>query len=87
LMKVMFAPMEPLFRVAGLPAIFSRERVAATVHLNYSSAKAQRELGWTFPAAANMWPQIVERERQLLALRTGLRAKLRPMETVPAAGD
>jgi dihydroflavonol-4-reductase len=87
LMKVMFAPLEPLFRLAGLPAIFSRETVAATVHLNYSSAKAQRELGWSFPAAASMWPQIVERERQLLALRTGLRAKLLPTEVVPGDGD
>jgi dihydroflavonol-4-reductase len=88
LMKVMFAPMEPLFRLAGLPAVFSRETVAASIkHLNYSSAKAQRELGWTFPAAADMWPQIVERERQLLALRTGLRAKLRPMEVMPGEAD
>ena len=84
LMKVMFAPMEPLFRLAGLPAVFSRETVAAGAHhLNYSSAKAQRELGWRFPLAADMWSQIVERERQLLVLRTGLRAKLRPMEVVP----
>jgi len=82
IMKVMFTPMEPLFRLAGLPAVFSRETVAASEHLNYSSAKAQRELGWRFPAAADMWPQIVERERQLMALRTGLRAKLRPMEVV-----
>jgi dihydroflavonol-4-reductase len=87
LMKVMFAPLEPLFRMVGLPAIFSRETVAATVHLNYSSAKAQRELGWSFPAAANMWPQIVERERQLLALRSGLRAKLLPLEVIPDEGD
>jgi nucleoside-diphosphate-sugar epimerase len=83
LMKVMFTPMEPLFRLAGLPAIFSRETVAASTNLNYSSAKAQRELGWTSPAAADMWPRIIERERQLLTLRSGLRAKLRPMETTP----
>jgi dihydroflavonol-4-reductase len=83
MMKVMFAPMEPLFRLAGLPAVLSRETVAASYPLNYSSAKAQRELGWRFPAAADMWPQIVERERQLLALRTGLRAKLRPVDVVP----
>jgi len=88
LMKVMFAPIEPLFRLAGLPAIFSRETVsAASVHLNYSSAKAQRELGWTFPAAADMWPQIIERERKLLALRTGLRSKLLPMEAIADNGD
>ena len=83
LMKVMFGPIEPLFRLAGLPAIFSRETVAASYHLNYSSGKAQRELGWSYPRAADMWPQIIERERQLLALRTGLLAKLRPMEVVP----
>lgn len=86
-MKVMFAPMEPLFRLAGLPAVFSRETVAASDHLNYSSAKAQRELGWRCPLAADMWPQIIERERQLLALRTGLRAKLRPMDVSPAVSS
>jgi len=41
----------------------------------------------TFPAAADMSPQILERERQLLALRTGLRAKLRPMEVIPGEGE
>ena len=82
-MKALFAPLEPLFRLAGLPAIFSRETVAATVHLNYSSAKARRELGWTFPAAADMWPKIIERERALIAMRAGLRAKLLPMEVAP----
>jgi hypothetical protein len=30
-----------------------------------------------------MWPQIIERERQLLALRSGLLAKLRPLDVVP----
>src|SRR5262245_25942759 len=66
-MKVMFAPIEPLFRLAGLPAIFSRETVAAAAHhFNYSSAKAQREVGGSFPAAADWWPQMVEQERALL---------------------
>ena len=87
LMKVVFAPMEPLFRLAGLPAVFSRETVAATAHFNYSSAKAQRELDWSFPVAADMWPEIIERERQLLTLRTDLRAKLRPMDVIPGQTD
>src|SRR5215470_4187837 len=87
LMKAMFVPLEPLFRLAGLPAIFSRETVKATVHLNYSSAKVQRELGWSFPSAADMWPQIIERERRILELRTGVRAKLRPMEAVPSESE
>src|SRR5262249_35592877 len=86
LVKVMFSPLEPLFRLAGMPAIFSRETVAATVHLNYSSAKAEHELGWSFPLAADMWPRIIQRERALLALRTGLRAKLLPMEVASGAG-
>jgi hypothetical protein len=65
-------------------SVFLRESVAAGAHhLNYSSAEAQRELGWTFPSAADMWPQIIERERQLLALRSGLLAKLRPLDVVP----
>jgi hypothetical protein len=87
LMKFVFAPLEPIFRIAGLPAIFSRETVMATVHLNYSSAKAQRELGWSFPKSAEMWPQIIEQERRLLTLRAGLRAKMLPMEATPADLD
>lgn len=83
--KLMFMPMEPLFRLAGLPAVFSRETVAAGAHhLNYSSAKAERELGWTHPRASDMWPAIIERERHLLSFRKGLRAKLRPLEIPPS---
>jgi dihydroflavonol-4-reductase len=85
-MKAMFAPLEPLQRLAGLPAVFSRETVAAAAHhLHYSGAKARRELGWSFPAAADMWPQIIERERRLLGLRSSLLAKLRPLEVTPDA--
>jgi len=79
LMKLQFAPLEPLQRALGLPAFFSRESVAAaTVSLNYVSNKARRELGWAHPTAAEMWPRIIRRERELLAQRRGLRAKLRP---------
>jgi hypothetical protein len=57
-MKVMFAPLEPLLRLAGLPAIFLRETVEATVHLNYSSARAQRELGWSAWLARRGWLRL-----------------------------
>jgi dihydroflavonol-4-reductase len=82
LAKVMFAPMEPLQRAVGLPAFISRETVSASMYLNYSSAKAQRELGWLPRPAREMWLGIVDQELLLLASRRkrDLVSRLKPAE-------
>jgi dihydroflavonol-4-reductase len=83
LARAMFAPLEPLQRLAGLPAVVSRETVAANVSLNYSGAKAQRELGWTYLPAREMWSGIIDRELELLAGRQkrDLASRLKPVAT------
>lgn len=85
LAALMFAPMEPLQRWAGLPAFISRETVEATgISYNFSSAKAQRELGWTYRPAKEMWNDIIEQELKLLAGRRkrDVVSRLKPVETV-----
>lgn len=83
LAKLMFAPLEPFQRLLGLPAFISRETVSASVTGNYSSAKAQRELGWTYQPARPMWADIVDEEIKLLSMRKkrDLVSRLRPVET------
>ncbi len=83
LAKLLFAPLEPLQRLIGLPAAISRESVSANFSMNFSSAKAQRELGWTYIPAREMWLGIVDRELELLASRKkrDLASRLKPMET------
>lgn len=84
-MRPQMALMEPLQRMAGLPAFMSRDAVDATrAHLDYSSAKAQRELGWTHPDADSMWDSIIRRERDLMAVRHGFLGKLRHQPVVEA---
>jgi dihydroflavonol-4-reductase len=82
LAKVMFAPMEPLQRALGLPAFISRETVSASMNLNYSSTKAQRELGWVHRPAREMWLSIIDQELVLLANRTkrDVVSRLNPVE-------
>ena len=82
LAKVMFAPVEPLERLGGLPAVVSRETVRASVSMNYSSEKARRELGWTYLPAHEMWVGIIDRELELLAGRKkrDLVSRLKPVE-------
>lgn len=78
------ALMEPLLRAAGLPAFLSREAVDIGVTgLNYSAAKATRQLDWPHPDAAALWDRIVTEERRLMGLRTGFRDRLRPLPVVP----
>ena len=79
----MFAPLEPLQRAVGLPAFVSRESVSATVSMNYSGAKAQRELGWTYRPARQMWLDIIDQELGLLTSRKkhDLVSRLKPVET------
>jgi hypothetical protein len=71
-MRPQMALMEPLQRMAGLPAFMSRDVVdVSSGHLDYSSAKAERELGWTHPDIETMWDAIIHRERELMAGRAG----------------
>jgi nucleoside-diphosphate-sugar epimerase len=78
LMRLQAALLEPLLRAAGLPAFLSRDAVDATkAHLNYSSAKASRDLGWSHPGIEEMWERIVGRERELMGQRRGFRERLK----------
>jgi dihydroflavonol-4-reductase len=83
LAKIMFAPLEPLQRLAGLPAAVSRETAsAASISMVYSSAKAQRELGWSYRPAKEMWLETIDQEIELLAERKkrDLVSRLKPVE-------
>jgi dihydroflavonol-4-reductase len=83
LATLLFAPMGPLLRMFDLPAFISYETVSATkVSLSFSSAKAQRELGWTYRPAREMWSEIIEQELKLLAGRQkrDLVSRLKPVE-------
>jgi dihydroflavonol-4-reductase len=87
IMRPQVALMEPLQRMAGLPAFMSRDTVdASRAHLDYSSARAQRELGWTHPDIDSMWDPIIRRERELMSARQGFLNKLRhqPVVDMPA---
>jgi dihydroflavonol-4-reductase len=75
--------LEPLQRALGLPAFLSRDTVdASRGHMNYSSAKAQRELGWTHPSINDMWDRIIERERALMMQRKGFLNRLKHQRVV-----
>ena len=81
---LLFAPLEPLQRMVGLPAFISRETVSANrVSLNFSSAKAQREPSWTYRPSKEMWLDIVDQELKLLDSRQkrDLVSRLKPVET------
>ncbi len=85
LAAVMFAVLEPLERILGLPVIFSRETIrTAATNRNYSSEKAKRELGWTHCSAEAMWFAAIDGEIQLLSRRKGqnLIQRLKPLEMV-----
>ena len=83
LMYWQMALLEPLQRMLGLPAFLSRETVEVTkAHLNYSSAKAKRYLGWVHPEDGEMWERIISDERRLMASRRGFLNKLRHQPTV-----
>jgi hypothetical protein len=82
----LFSLLEPVLRLVGLPAFISRETVTASMDLNYSSAKAQRELGWTYRPAKEMWLGIIDEEVALLAGRQkrDLVSRLKPLDTAVA---
>lgn len=82
-MAVSVWPLEPVLRLAGLPAFLSRETVrAASIDINFSSAKARRELGWSYSSARDMWLDTIDGELALLPKRgkASLAERLRPME-------
>jgi dihydroflavonol-4-reductase len=82
-MRPQMALVEPMLRALGLPAFLSRDSVDATrAHLDYSSAKARRDLGWSCPNAEAMWARIIARERELMAKRKGVLAKLKPASVI-----
>lgn len=82
-MRPQMALAEPLLRALGLPAFLSREAVDTTrCHIDYHSARAHRELGWSHPAPDTMWPAIIAAERRLMAARSGLLNKLRHQPVV-----
>ena len=83
--KLMFWPLEPFQRAAGLPAFMSREMVAASAtNYNYSSQKAMVELGWSYQDARSMWHSTITGELELLKKRrkSSLLARLKPVEPV-----
>ena len=83
LAKILFAPLEPLQRLVGMPAAVSRETAtAASISMVYSSAKAQRELGWTYRPAKEMWLDTIDQELTLLAQRKkrDVVSRLKPVE-------
>jgi len=83
LMRWPMALLEPLQRALGLPAFLSRDTVDATkAHLNYSSAKARRDLDWKHPGIEEMWELIVREERDLIAQRRGFLNKLRHQQVM-----
>lgn len=85
LAATLFAPLEPLQRMLGLPAFLSRETVrAAATNWNYSSKKAKRELGWTHCSAEAMWFATIDGEIKLLSKRKtqNLLQRLKPLEMV-----
>ncbi len=79
----MFALLEPIQRMVGLPAVLSREtaRTAAT-NMHYSGEKAKRELGWKHCSAEEMWLRTIDRETQFLARRKTqkLVQRLKPLD-------
>ncbi|HEY3310936.1 MAG TPA: SDR family NAD(P)-dependent oxidoreductase [Anaerolineales bacterium] len=83
LAEPMFWTLEPLQRAAGISAFLSREMVdTAAINFNYSSAKAQRELGWSYCSAEEMWRLTFKGELELAKQRRSrsIVARLKPLE-------
>ena len=83
LARFLMLPLEPFQRALGLPAVLSREAVDTTkAHLNYSAAKARRQLGWAHPTPDAMWQRIVQQEQELIGGRRGFIPRLKPQAVV-----
>jgi dihydroflavonol-4-reductase len=81
----LFWLLEPLQRASGLPAFLSRETVlSGAFNRNFSSAKACRELGWTYRSAKQMWLEAIATEQELMRkrLKRDLVSKLKPLPEV-----
>lgn len=82
-MRPQMAVLEPLQRWLGLPAFMSRDTVDTSKgHFYFSSAKAQRDLGWKHPAPDVMWDAIVQGEYALMNQRKGFLNRLRQQSVV-----
>jgi dihydroflavonol-4-reductase len=90
-MRPQVAMLEPIQRMMKLPAFLSRDTVdISRAHLDYSSAKAVRELGWVHPDRELIWEPIIKRERELMSARRGFLNKLRHQPVAasqPLVGD
>jgi dihydroflavonol-4-reductase len=90
-MRPQVAMLEPIQRMMKLTAFLSRDTVdTSRAHLDYSSAKAQRELGWIHPDRESIWEPIIKRERELMSVRRGFLNKLRHQPVAasqPLVGD
>lgn len=83
LMRPQVALLEPLQRMMDLPAFLSRESVdISRGHLDFSSRRANTDLGWQHPDTVTMWTRIVDGERRAMATRRGWRNKLRHQPVV-----
>ena len=83
LTQLMFATLEPLQRLAGLPAFISRETArAGAIDYNFSSQKAQRDLGWSFRPFKLMWDEVSDAEIELRKKRKkrDLVSMLKPLD-------
>jgi hypothetical protein len=58
------------------------DELSKPIAKSYSSAKALRELGWSHPSFAVIWPPIIRRERELMAGRSGFLNELRHQPVV-----
>jgi hypothetical protein len=80
--QILFAPLEPVQRMLGLPAFISRETIrAGAINYRYSNEKAKRELGWSPQPVREVWLNTLHGERELKAKRRkrDLTSRLRPL--------
>ena len=81
---LLFAPVGPLLRLAGLSAFLSTETARqAGRHADYVSTRAETELGWAARPAREMWRDIGQEELRLMTQRRGqpLADRLRPLSS------
>ncbi|HJS19292.1 MAG TPA: NAD-dependent epimerase/dehydratase family protein [Anaerolineales bacterium] len=82
LTRLMFATLEPLQRVMGMPAFISRETAASgAIDYYFTSQKAQQELGWIYRPAKQTWEEVIDAELELRRKRKkrDLVSRLKPL--------